>query len=178
MDKVAIFVDMGYLNKITSRNGNLKIDFNKMPSNLILAGEQHYRTYIYHCPPYQGNPPTADEKLRKSKYDKYIHNIAKGDRVELRSGRLVKKTPTLFIQKRVDTYFAIDLVKLSINRTIQKAILIAGDSDFVPAIKEAKEQGTVIKTFYCKHSIHDELTKACDEMGEITPELLQKLKYN
>ena len=29
MDKVAIFVDLGYLNSITSKHGNLKVDFFK-----------------------------------------------------------------------------------------------------------------------------------------------------
>ncbi len=177
MDKVAIFVDMGYLSHVTKAHGNVKIDYAKLATVLINeTKETHYRTYLYNCPPYQSNPPTDEEKLRKSKYDRFIFNIKKAPRIELRTGRLVKKNETLFVQKGVDTYFAIDLVKLCFNKAIQKAILIAGDSDFVPAIKEAKEQQVIIKTYYHKGTIHTELQQSCDEVEEITPEFIQKIK--
>jgi len=179
MDKVAVFVDLGYINNVTLKFGNLKIDFQKLGIKLIDTNvENHYRTYVYSCPPYQSNPPTDEEKLRKSKYDRFVHNIISKSRIELRSGRLVKRNGGIFTQKRVDTFFAIDLVKLSVQKTIQKAILIAGDSDFVPAIKEAKEQGVIVKLYYYKDTVHNELLECCDEKEEITPELLQSIKYD
>ncbi len=179
MGNTAIFVDLGYLSYITKRFGNTKVDYNKLPATVLdKTHENHYRTYVYHCPPYQGNPPTAEEKLRKSKYDRYIFSLSRTNRLILRAGRLVKKGNTTFIQKGVDTYFAIDLVKLSLRETIKTAILIAGDSDFVPAIKEAKEQGVVVKTYYYPGTVHSTLQQASDEMIEITPEFLQSIKLD
>lgn len=178
MDKVAIFVDLGYLNHITSQLGNLRIDYNKLSNHFLSSEETHYRTYVYYCPPYQSNPPTDEEKLKKSKYDKFITVLKKMPRMEIRSGRLVKKSNTTFVQKRVDTYFAIDLVKLSLQKNIQKAILIAGDSDFVPAIKEAKEQGIMVKILYYPGTIHDELRECADEVEQLRLDTIKEILYN
>lgn len=176
MDKVAVFVDLGYLNKITSNFGNLVVSFEKLQKVLIdETTEQHYRTYVYFCLPYQSNPPTDDEKLRVSQNDRFIRRIKKIPHLEFRAGRLSKKGIS-FVQKRIDTYFAIDLVKLSLQKTIQKAILIAGDSDFVPAIKEGKENGVIIQLLYYPKTVHGELLECCDERKEITPEFLQSVK--
>ena len=83
-----------------------------------------------------------------------------------------------YIQKRVDTYFAIDLVKLSIKNSIKKAILIAGDSDFVPPILEAKENDTIVKLVYYKKTVQDELLNSCDECYEIDAEILTKWSFS
>jgi len=176
VDKVAICIDLGYLNKITSKFGNIPISFELLKDELIdKKTERHYRTYIYYCPPYQSSPPTPEEKSKVSRHDKFIHKLKNIPRLELRSGKLSKRGSS-FIQKRVDTYCAIDLVKLSLMKYVQKVILVAGDSDFVPAIKEAKEHGVIVKLIYYPKAVHNELLECCDDKEEITQELLQKVK--
>jgi uncharacterized LabA/DUF88 family protein len=91
-------------------------------------------------------------------------------------GKLTKTKKGDYVQKRVDTYFSIDLIKLAIKRDINNAILIAGDSDFVPPILEAKENGIIINLKYYRNTVQDELLECCDEKSEITAEFLNKYK--
>ena len=71
---------------------------------------------------------------------------------------------------------AVDLVRMSSNRQIEKAVLVTGDSDLVPAIKAARDEGVVVALFYSPNSRHDELLQACDERYEITRDLIEKTK--
>lgn len=59
--------------------------------------------------------------------------------------------------------------------TVQTIILVAGDSDFVPAIISAKQDGVIVKLYYSTISyVHDSLMEVCDDRIEITKELLSK----
>jgi uncharacterized LabA/DUF88 family protein len=71
---------------------------------------------------------------------------------------------------------AVDLVRMSSNRQIEKAVLVTGDSDLVPAIEAARDQGVVDALFYSPNSRHDELLQACDERYGITRDLIEKTK--
>ena len=68
-----------------------------------------------------------------------------------------------YIQKRVDIALAVDLVRLSSIRSISKAVMVTGDSDFVPAIEAAKDLGVLVELYYSPSSIHDELLSAVDQ---------------
>jgi len=178
MDKTAIFIDLGYLNSITKKLGELKIDFDKFIKSFIDdKSEELYRVYCYYCYPFQSSPPTAEQKLRKSNLDRFMQRLKKIPRFEIRLGRLSKTKKGDYVQKRVDTYFAIDLVKLAIKNIIKNAVLIAGDSDFVPPIEEAKENGVIVKLFYYRDTVQDELLDCCDERNELKAEDLNNFRY-
>ncbi|MFA5132839.1 MAG: NYN domain-containing protein [Candidatus Paceibacterota bacterium] len=76
-----------------------------------------------------------------------------------------------------------DLVKLVSKEEINKAVLITGDSDFVPAVRMAKDDtiqiylihGTRIHNGKTLPLAHDELYSLCDERIPITKELLKRL---
>ena len=71
---------------------------------------------------------------------------------------------------------AVDLVRMASQNQIEKAILITGDSDLVPAIEAARDCGVVVVLYYSPNSRHDELLQACDERYEITRNLVEKTK--
>lgn len=90
-------------------------------------------------------------------------------RLDFRVGRLQYVAGT-FKQKGVDVCFSVDLVKLSCKGIIDKAVMITGDSDFVPAVNVAKEEGIVTILYYSKKRpmyVHNELLDSCDETYEI-----------
>lgn len=177
MEKTAIFIDLGYLMAVTKKLGNLKINFETFTKAFIDSSrEELFRVYVYYCSPFQSDPPTDEEKLRKSNTDRFMARLKRIPRLEIRYGKLTKTNSGDYIQKRVDTYFSIDLVKLAIKKDIQNAILIAGDSDFVPPIKEAKENGVIIKLHFYRDTAQTELLECCDERCEITPEFLNNHK--
>ena len=65
----------------------------------------------------------------------------------------------------------LDLILLAAKRLISQAFLIAGDSDLIPAINAAKNEGV---TVYLVHgsSCHDDLLDEADERIRITQSLI------
>ncbi|MFH0799403.1 MAG: NYN domain-containing protein [Pseudomonadota bacterium] len=181
MDKVAIFIDAGCLDKILQNSfGKPRLDFRKLIAALS-EGKELLRAYYYHCMPYQGTNPTLEEKDRYRKKQSFIHRLSEIPRLECRQGRLARysdpsvKGGLRYEQKRVDVMMAGDLVRLSATGKINDAILITGDSDFVPAIIETKQFGIVVHLFYVP-PINDELREACDERTIISQELIDKIR--
>lgn len=71
----------------------------------------------------------------------------------------------------------IDLLKLSLKNTIETAIVIAGDRNFVPPIKEAKEEGILVYLYYGPSTyVHNELYEPCDERVKLGKTLLKKYR--
>ena len=68
---------------------------------------------------------------RKAKWDKFEYKLNNLNRFKVRTGRL-QKIGTEFTQKGVDVKLVIDFVQLAYSGKIDKAIIITGDSDFVP----------------------------------------------
>jgi uncharacterized LabA/DUF88 family protein len=173
--KIAIFIDGGYLDKISKKYGP-NVDFNRL-SQEMAHGKEILRTYYYNCLPYQGNPPTTDEKERFSKAQKFYRALERIPRYEVREGRLAKRGVE-FEQKGIDTLLSIDLVNLAASGKISDAVLLAGDSDFLPAIKVAKEHGINIFLYHGRDrsEYHESLWLAYDERIAIDTCFLDKVK--
>jgi uncharacterized LabA/DUF88 family protein len=173
--KIAIFIDGGYLDKISKKYG-LFVNFVSL-SKEMANGKEILRTYYYNCLPYQGSPPTPEEKERFSKAQKFYKALERLPRYEVREGRLAKRG-TEFEQKGIDTLLSIDLVNLAASGQISDAVLLAGDSDFLPAVKVAKEHGVNVFLYHGKdrYDYHDSLWTICDERIPIDLAFLDKVK--
>jgi len=178
MVRAAVFIDGGYFSKVMKvAFKSTKIDLEKF-SDILCEGCERLRTYYYDCMPYQSDAPTEEQSRRYAAHDKFIYNLRRLRRFEVRLGKLIY-IPSLneYVQKRVDVLFSVDLVRMSWDHQIGKAILVTGDSDFVPAIQAAKDAGVLTVLCYSKASTVsalDELLYACDERKEITAELINK----
>ncbi|MCK9229919.1 MAG: NYN domain-containing protein [Syntrophales bacterium] len=173
--KIAIFIDGGYLDKIL-KNNSIRIDYCKLSEELSM-GKTILRTYYYNCLPYQGSPPTDEEKSRFSGAQRFHRALERLPRYQVRTGKLAKRGDQ-YEQKGIDTLISIDLVNLSASGKISDAVLVAGDSDFNPAVRIAKEHG--VNVFLC-HSVnrneyHDSLWEICDERIPIGRDFLEKIK--
>jgi uncharacterized LabA/DUF88 family protein len=175
MARCAVLIDGAYLDKVLQNDfANARVDIGRLADELA-GGMERLRTYYYHCMPFQGVPPTPEERLRFAAMDRFIFNLKKLPRFQFRQGKL-QRIGAEFKQKRVDIWMAVDLVRMSSNRQIEKAVLVTGDSDLVPAIEAARDEGVVVVLFYSPNSRHDELLQACDERYEITGDLIEKTK--
>lgn len=181
MSRYAVFIDGGYLSKVLKGLGEPKICFRKL-SEILAGPDERLRTYYYHCDPYQSVPPSPEEQERKSKFDRFIAALEKSvPRMQVRLGRLARRQRPDgawdFEQKKVDVLLTVDLVRLSCERQIQRAVLIAGDSDFVPAIQVAKDSGTIVQLYYSGNPPpHDELLRACDDRFIIDQEFIDSIR--
>jgi len=174
MEKTAIFIDAGYVDAIYKNHIKIKIQYQKMIADLS-AGKELHRAYYYYFPPYISEPPTPEEKTRRSSFDRFLVSLRSIPRLTLRQGKLEKR-PEGFKQKRVDIMMAVDLVTLSSRNQIESAILVAGDSDLIPAIEVAKNNGTIIYLYHHVKCIHNELLNACDERIQMDSNLWKKWK--
>jgi len=181
MSRYAVFVDGGYLRAVLRQFGEPRISYAKL-SDCFSHGEERLRTYYYDCAPYQSNPPTPEEQERKKGFDRFVFALQSSlPRFQLRLGRLQRlQDPDgtwKFVQKKVDVLLAVDLVRLSCEKQIQRAVLIAGDSDFVPAVQIARDAGTIVQLYHGTNPRpHSELLQACDDRFVIGDSLIEAIK--
>jgi uncharacterized LabA/DUF88 family protein len=185
MDKIALFIDGGYLAKILRNEfDSAKIDFQKL-QELISAGNTLFRSYYYICPAYRSDPPTDQEKLVHANQTRFFDKLKLIPHFEIKFGILVKRdiscdrcghTTIKFEQKRIDVLFAVDFVRSAWNKSIQRAAIIAGDGDFAPVVKDAKDAGVMVNLFYSKNSIARELHDVCDERYIIDRNFIEKIR--
>lgn len=167
MGRIAIFIDGGYLDRVLKDElSAAKIDYGLLAGKMTGSNEL-LRTYYYNCLPYQSNPPTAQERKRFGDKQSFYAKLNKLTRFEVRLGRLAYRGMDgngrpLFEQKRVDLMLGLNLVLLSVKRQITHAAILAGDSDFIPAIEAAKNEGVLIHLFHGLKP-HSELWDAADE---------------
>ncbi len=173
MDRSAVFLDGGYLDQVLLHEfRGARIDYGRL-SEAITAGTNRLRTYYYHCMPYQRVPPTEDERQRTARMLSFLHNLRQLPRFEVRLGKIARRD-SAFEQKRVDVLLSVDLVRMSWDHQIQQAVIVSGDSDYVPAILAAKDAGVLVQVYYHPDSGHDELLQACDERFELTQSLVDR----
>jgi len=179
MSRYGVFIDGGYFKKLLQQFHSPKISYLKF-STEVANGEERLRTYYYDCPPFISSVPTADEKERQSKFDRFRQMLEREPRFQVRLGRLAKyntSTGPVFQQKKVDILLTCDLLRLSLEKQISRAVIVAGHSDFVPAIQIARDAGTVVQLYFSRTPPpHDELLAACDERICIDEHLINRIK--
>lgn len=171
MTRVAVLIDEGYFSAITRKFFNkARVDFLKF-SDLLCQGCYRVITYYYTCMPYQSPTPTLEESKRYANKDRFINAIRKLERFEVRLGRLVKRDNG-FRQKGVDVQFVLDLSNLCNNHMIDKAVIVSGDSDFVPAVKDANEKGVITQNVFHYEEFSYHLRDVCQESKLITKSMI------
>jgi uncharacterized LabA/DUF88 family protein len=187
MYQVAIFIDGGYLDKVVRHEfDEAKIDFRSLSDAIVTAihpSADIFRTYYYHCLPYKSSPPTQEESERFSAAQNFMDAINRLPRFTVRYGRLARRGPDrngkfTFEQKMVDVYLSIDLVHMSLKSRITHAAIVAGDSDFVPAIELARNEGICTWLFHGDRSnVHQQLWDLMDERVRINDDLIHKVRW-
>ena len=180
-DRAAIFIDGAYLEFcLREEFQQAKIDFQDLSQKM--AGQAGLlRTYYYHCPPHQGNPPTPEERDRYAARRKFYTALDRLPRYCVRLGHLEKRgfeddgiTPR-YEQKRVDILLGVDLVQLAAKGHINQAILFAGDSDFIPAVEIAKAEGVLVRLYH-GNGCHSDLWQEADERIRIDQSFIDTIR--
>jgi uncharacterized LabA/DUF88 family protein len=184
MFRLAIFIDGGYLDAVLLNEfGGAKISYDRFAqevASLIRTDIDLLRTYYYHCLPWKSPQPTPEESSRFGSMQKFMATLDKLPRFEVRQGRLARRRDRAggyyFQQKGVDVLMSIDLVKLSVGKHITHAALVTGDSDFVPAVEEARHAGVSIWLVHGQRP-HNELWTVADERVLVTTELIDRVRW-
>jgi len=178
LEKAAVFLDGGFFSKVRLHFGRPELDWVKFCDKICGDNCERLRTYFYDCMPYRDDPPTPEQQKRYADKQRFINSLSILPRFEIRLGRL-QRLMTVdgddFRQKGVDILLAVDLVRMAWRDRIYKAVIVTNDTDFIPAIKEAKDAGVLVHLHYCNDKpfdIHEALYSICDDRTPITRELL------
>jgi uncharacterized LabA/DUF88 family protein len=181
MGRAAVLIDGAYLDFTLRDEFNLARIGYELLSQSLTEGLEPLRTYYYHCLPYQSNPPTPEESERFGQRQRFYAALSRLPRYEVRLGELAlrgrdDRGQPIFQQKRVDILLGVDLVLLSARRQITHAILVAGDSDYLPAVTAAKNEGVLVRLVHGSvHRPHRDLWDAADERVRLTQELIDRI---
>ena len=67
--------------------------------------------------------------------------------------------------------------RLAAKGRIQQAVLLAGDSDFIPAINVAKSEGVLVRLFHGE-GCHSELWQAADERVKLDQAFIDSIRQS
>jgi uncharacterized LabA/DUF88 family protein len=172
MERTVVLIDAGYLDKIIKKYYNeVKINMLTFSTNLCIGCER-IQTYYYDSMPFQSGNPNFEERRRYARKDKYINRIKKLDKFTIKLGHCLKYHNGTYSQKGVDVEFALDLSELCTTDAIDKAIIVSGDSDFVPAVERANKLGVITQNVYSPYQFSYHLRDKCIETREINQQLI------
>jgi len=186
MDRIAIYIDGGYLNKVLQYNfNNARIDFEKLSQKM--AGDVGLlRTYYYHCLPYQSSTPTDEERGRYASMHAFTTSLSSLPRFDVRLGKLAFRGvdkdsgKPIFVQKRVDLLLGLDMALLAVKGRITHVALLSGDSDIIPSVEVVKKEGVLITLWHGALTGNTgpsrELMAICDEHRLITKKLINAIR--
>ena len=184
MEESIVFIDGAYLSLVSKFLGEgkyLKFSIKKFAE--ILAKRENLicrEIFYYNCPPFQGTPPTNEQIKRKAGYDKFTSKLRK-EGMGIREGRC-QMINGKYSQKGVDVLLSIDLVRKA-NENIKNFILVACDTDFVPAINDIRTKDKVKVILYyfrnknTKFSMSDHILSVCDEKIKLKKEDFQRASF-
>lgn len=185
MARTAIFIDGAYLDKtLELAFSGIRINYKKL-IHLMTPDNDLLRAYYYHCLPYSGDPPTQDELARVQSKDRFYKALSNIPRFTVKLGTLVcrgegRNGRPIFVQKLVDVMMSVDMVQIAATRQVDHAIIITGDSDFVPAIQVVKTHGVLVSLWHApldgtKANTHPQLLDICDERIAFTSSRLNSI---
>ncbi|MBM4252628.1 MAG: NYN domain-containing protein [Deltaproteobacteria bacterium] len=174
--RAAIFIDGGYLLKQV-QDARLTPDYRNLAAYLLKPLRRNVqldlmRCYFYYCPPWMSERPTEAELRRMAAHERFMAELQEQcDRWQVRLGKLERRRDgdkEVFAQKRVDVQLSVDMVQHAAAGHIQHAVLVAGDSDFIPAVIATKQSGATL-TLWCDkdRSVHRDLILHADEVHYI-----------
>ena len=164
--KATVFIDGGYLRALTWQAG-YRYDPNYIEAvalECVSDDEILLRILYYDRAPFSGDPPlpVSGRPAGFRGSDEWLNVLAAKPRFAVRRGTLKfrgfapKRTPInpnalsdadftpRFEQKGVDMRLGLDIATNAVNRTVDRVILITGDTDCLPAMKFARTAGLQI----------------------------------
>ncbi len=168
--RAAIFIDGGYFLSLMKKN-NIEPKYEDLDTYFLKQLRKSnpldlLRCYFYYCAPWMSPEPKEKELKRMEEHEQFMGEILALDRWAIKLGKLRKRWDgykEYFEQKRVDVLLSVDMVRHAAAGHIQHIILVAGDSDFIPAVEAAKESGATVSVWYGdENSIHKDLFALAD----------------
>lgn len=190
--KTALLIDGGYL-RACARAAKKTYDnsfIEKFSTGCFDKPEYAFRIFYYDAPQYRGkaNLPVSGQQTSFSANDKWLTDLAKLDRFAVRRGTLgfrgwkPKKIPIssstlsdsdfapIFEQKGVDMRIGLDIATFAERRSVERILLVSGDTDMIPAMKQARKAGIEVCSIQLpkpSRALHDTLLAHSDILRQV-----------
>ena len=158
-----MFIDGGHLRVLVRQAGfRYDPDYIETVAHACVAGDETLlRVLYYDCAPYRGNPrlPVSGEPTVFQGSDDWLKALAAKPLLAVRLGTLKfrgfepKRIPIVsdalsdedfrprFEQKGVDMRLGLDIASYAADRSVDRVILVTGDTDCLPVMKRARTAG-------------------------------------
>lgn len=187
--KTVVLIDGGHVRE-GARAANLQYDnsfIERFAHGCIdTPAETLLRIFYYDSPQFRGTVPlpVSGGQKKFTANDQWLRDLAKLERFAVRRGTLgfrgwrprnVPIAPAapltdadfkpIFEQKGVDMRVGLDIASFSDRRSVERIVLVSGDTDMVPAMKHARKAG--LEVVICQlpppvRGLHDELLAHSD----------------
>lgn len=191
--KTAIMIDGGYV-RACAKKSNKNYDnalIEAFASNCKTQDEYLLRVYYYDSPQYRGTVqlPVSGNNTQFQSNDRWLTDLSKIERFAVRRGTLgfrgwkPKTVPLqggapltdadfapIFEQKGVDMRIGLDIATFSEKRSVERIILVSGDTDMIPAMKQARKAGLevgIIQIEQPARLLHDTLLAHSDFVRQV-----------
>ncbi len=185
--KTALLIDGGYLRASAKISGKTYDNpFIESFSKICpIPFEYLFRVFYYDAPQFRGTRalPVSGNPVSFQSSDQWLTDLAKLERFAVRRGAIgfrgwkPKQTPIssgmltdedftpVFEQKGVDMRIGLDIAEFSERRTVDRILVVSGDTDMVPALKRARKSGLEVGLVQLPKpnaDLHDELLAHSD----------------
>jgi uncharacterized LabA/DUF88 family protein len=182
-EKAAIFIDGGYLDKVLKHeHGSARVDYDKLATEMA-SGLTRFRAYYYHCRRWQPPNPTDADRLAQKNQDRFLERIGRLPNFEVRLGQLKVRGKDdqgqpIFQQKGVDVFLAVDVMRVTLRKSADTIVLLAGDGDYIPLMRAAKDEGLRTRLYHAQleRAYARDLWNACDDREPMVAALVDRIR--
>ncbi len=171
--RAAVIIDGGYWDNILKSIGNPDINLVRLCEDLCNPAYR-MRTYYFDGST-EERQPYFDHLQLYDRFDVILGDVA----TKKFQCSYCSKESVIYGQKRVDMLLAVKLGHLASTKQVDVVILVAGDKDFLPVVKVAKDEGVIIRLAYSrfpKANVAPGLYQNADERIHLTKKFLDKYK--
>src|SRR5665213_2423476 len=181
--KTARLIDGGHVRACAKKAGHTyDNDFIERFAGACIHAPPEYllRIFYYDAPQFRGtrNLPVSNSPTNFASSDKWLRDLAKLERFAVRRGSVAfrgwkpKNLPIaggaaltdadftpIFEQKGVDMRIGLDIATFSERRSVDRIVLVSGDTDMIAAMKHARKAGIEVVTVQLPApcTLHDDL---------------------
>jgi uncharacterized LabA/DUF88 family protein len=167
--KVCVFIDgSNFYHGLRDYFGNTHIDFYKLSTMLCGAERMLVRTYYYNAPVNKED----DEEMYKHQ-QRFFAGLDATPYLTKKLGRLEHRNGSI-VEKGVDIFLAVDMLKYAFNNSYDVAILISSDGDFSEAVNAVKDLGKHVEYAHFAAGQSKHLLACSDRHILLTDDLLKK----
>jgi uncharacterized LabA/DUF88 family protein len=183
--KVAVMIDGGHLRVLSRQAGHdYSPDFiERVAHACVAADETLLRALYYDCAPFSGRAkrPVSGTEIEFKGSDGWLRDLASRDLFAVRRGVLKfrgfkpKNIPITksvltdddfrpdFEQKGVDMRIGLDIANFAGSRLVDRIVLVTGDTDCIPAMKNGRIAGLqIVMVEFEKQRLAQELLSHSD----------------